>query len=88
MELVTMSNVIVTEKECKVNSFDVFKARVKAYANATGADSYTVTDNGDNYSAVVYGLHKVKLFKRPGADSVTAKIYLGERNIKTVTMYM
>lgn len=83
-----MSNIIVNHDSSKVNPFNMFKTQVETYAKAAGADSYTVNDDGDIFSAVVYGLHKTKLFKRPSADSVTAKIYLGDRNIKTVTMHM
>lgn len=75
-----MCKAIVTDK------FLEFKSKVKEYATASGAESFSFHNDGDIFTATVYGLHKVKLFKRPGEKTITARIYLGDRNVKTVVL--
>ena len=66
--------------------FDEFKNKVEKYATACGAESFSCYNDGDLFSAVVYGLHKVKLSKRPNEKAITARIFLGDRNTKTVVL--
>ena len=73
-------------KAIVTNPFDEFKSKVKQYAQAVDAESYTCYNDGDLYSAMIYGLHKVKLTMRPGEKAITACLYLGDRNVKTVVL--
>lgn len=82
-----MSKAIVNQSMKEVNPFSDFKAKVKQYAQAVEAESFNCSNDGDLFTATIYGPHKVKLCKRPHSDSCTARLYLGERNVKTVELH-
>ena len=77
-----MSKTIVTRQ------YELFKSKVRDYAQAVDAERYTCHNDKDLFVATVYGLHKTVLVKRPGEKVVNAKIYLGDRNVKTVSFEM